>query len=129
MRSLELNAAASQRGNTLLEQLQKNAGLARDIAARAKAQRDEHRRTLKQLAERVETTAAALAPTLAQKPQLNALARELETYAQAALQNSIELEKMLIALGANVEDPTPAAAAPAQQAPAEAARFNNVELF
>ena len=74
MRSLDVVTSAAQRGDTLLQQLQHNAALARDISARLQAQRNENLRAMQYLAEHIKDTGAALAAP--QQQHLQKLARD-----------------------------------------------------
>ncbi len=125
MRSLDVVTSAAQRGDTLLQQLQHNAALARDISARLQAQRNENLRAMQHLAEHIKDTGAALAAP--QQQHLQKLARDAAAQAQAALDQSLALEKMLTPLCAEIDDPAP------KQTPVASdtggTHFHNVELF
>ena len=125
MRALDGVKAAIERGDKLLMQLHARSETAQQVQGRLKAQRDDTLRALKQLGERVQAAAAASGEM--QTQLLQTLGRDIQAQAQSVAHQSVELDKMMGALGAAVEDPRPQVAAPS---PADGgARFNNVELF
>jgi CheY-like chemotaxis protein len=123
MRALEGVQAAIARGDELLKQINQRGAIARDAQARAKAQRDDMLRALRQLGERVREAAGDGAQAELMQP----VAREIQALALGVAHSSAALDTLLASLGTAVEDPQPAA--PLAVLEADATRFNSVELF
>lgn len=127
LRSLAAVNSAIGIGDALLLQLKHNAGVARDISARLTTQCDETHRALQRLAAGIENAAASAGQSASQKTLLENLARDAQVQAQAALTQSVELEKRLAALVTEPDD-TPLRNAHAA-ATAGRVASNDVELF